>query len=343
LEKIEMKKTLVAVAAMAAVTGAMADVTIYGTIDQAYATAKVSTITSTSKVSGLAGVQNGGSAIGFKGSEDLGGGMKAYFQQELGLSTDSNDRTGTTLGANAIDGTATGYSNGLENRNSFVGLSGGFGDVKLGRMYNMAFYNAIAADPLGYSGVAGYAVGYAGAGGALRQSNTILYTLPTIAAGVGIQVAKVAGETVTTTAAPTKTGDSTSYGVTYAAGPLYAGITGETSTTTATTKTKNSTSTITYDLGMVKVGYGAGKTTLGTTYTKAGAVSLTVPLGALTLGYSSGDSKTNSTGSEVKTKISQYGAMYALSKRTTAYAQSGKNSATALNSSVTAFGILHNF
>jgi hypothetical protein len=93
------------------------------------------------------------------------------------------------------------------------------------------------------------------------------------------------GETFTTTAAPTKTGDSTSYGVTYAAGALYAGITGETITALQTTKTKNSTTTITYDLGMVKVGYGMGKTATGTDYNKGNAFSITVPVGALTLAF----------------------------------------------------------
>jgi len=325
LEKIEMKKTLVALAAISAVTGAMAQATIYGTVDQAYTSSKTTTAASTSKTTSIGGTWNGGSAIGFKASEDIGNGMKAFAQYEFGVSADQPDTAG------------------MENRNSFVGLSGGFGSVSIGRMYNFAFNNAIANDPMGFSGTGGYAVGYAGAGGSSRQSNMIAYTLPSIATGVGIQVGKAMGETVTTTAAPTKTNDSTSWGLTYAAGALYVGTTGETLITTATTKTKNSTTTITYDLGMVKVGYGLGKTALGTTYTKGNAMSVTVPVGALTLGYSSGDVKTNSSGTEVKTKNSEYGAMYALSKRTNAYVQSGKVSATATSTNVYAIGVKHDF
>jgi len=326
LEKIEMKKTLVAVAAMAAVTGAMADATIYGTIDQAYESTKATSGTTTTKTTKINGTWNGGSALGFKGSEDLGGGMKAYFQQEIGLSTDQND---------------TSY----ENRLSFIGLSGGFGDVKMGRGYNFAFFNAIANDPLGFSGTGGYAVGYGGAGEGMRNSNMIVYTTPTLAPGLNVQASKVMGEAGTTAAAPTKTGDSTGYALNYTTGALYAGITGETVTETATTKTKNSTTTITYDLGMVKVGYGAGKTTLGTTYTKAGAMSITVPLGAVTLGYSSGDvkAKASATAAETTTKYSQYGAMYALSKRTNAYLHTGKQSATASSQNVYAIGLKHDF
>jgi predicted porin len=72
-------------------------------------------------------------------------------------------------------------------------------------------------------------------------------------------------------------------------------------------------------------------------------MSVTVPLGALTLAYSSGDVKTNSTGTEVKTKVYQYGALYALSKRTNAYLQTGKQSATATSTNIYAVGVKHDF
>ena len=320
----------------------MADATVYGVIDQAYTSTKITTATTTTKQTAIAGTWNG-SLVGFKGSEDLGGGMKAFFQQEIGLSTDSNDRTGITTTTDAT-GATTGVLNGVENRNSFVGLSGGFGAVQIGRQYNFAFLSAIANDPLGFSGIGGYAIGFGGPGGSTRTSNMIAYTVPTIAAGLGIQVGKAQGETFTTTAAPTKTGDSTSYGVTYAAGDLYAGITGETITATATTKTKNSTTTITYNLGMAKVGYGMGKTATGTDYNKGNAFSITVPVGALTLAFSSGDQKLKvGTAAEVKTKLSQYGAHYSLSKRTTGYLQSGKQSTTTTSQNIYAVGIKHDF
>jgi predicted porin len=160
-------------------------------------------------------------------------------------------------------------------------------------------------------------------------------------------VGKAMGETVTTTANTTKANDSTSYGVTYAAGAFYAGVTGETVTgaTAAASKIKHSTTAITYDLGMVKVGYALGKTTEGTDYDKANAFSITVPVGALTLAYSSGDGKSKSgTTAEAKTKISQMGAMYSLSKRTTAYFQTGKvTAATITSTNITAIGVKHTF
>ena len=337
-----MKKTLVAVAAMAAVTGAMADATIYGTIDAAYTSQKaVTSATNTNKTTSIGATNNGNSAIGFKGSEDLGGGLKVSFQQEIGLSTDQNDTAVTSNTGLA----AQKNNNGYENRNSFIGLSGGFGGVTIGRQYNLAFYNIIANDPMGFSGLGSYAA--AAAGNPNRTSNMIIYTAPTVATGVGIQVSKALGETTTTTASPTKTNDSTAWGLTYANGPLYVGTTSESVTNAApSNKTKNSSTTITYDLGMAKVGYGISKTALDSTYSKGGMTSITVPVGAITAFYSSGDVKSvaSAGAAETKTKASQYGANYSLSKSTYAYVQTGKTSTSATSStSGYAVGLIKSF
>jgi predicted porin len=303
----------------------MAQATIYGVIDQAYESTKTTAGVNTTKTTKLNSTWNG-SLIGFKAAEDLGSGMKAFAQYEMGVNPDQNDPSPTF------------------NRNSFVGLSGGFGSVQVGSQYNFAFFNAITADPFGFTGTSGYAVGYGGPGNSLRQSNLIAYTAPSFVPGVGVQVGKAMGETNSVNGSA-KTGDSTSYGVTYASGALYAGVTGETVTGALTTsaKTKNSTTTITYDLGMVKVGYGLGKTTAGTLYNKGNALSVTVPVGALTLAVSTGDRKTNASGAEVKTKVSQYGAIYAMSKRTSAYLQTGKQSAPTTSTNMYAIGLRHDF
>jgi len=331
LEKIEMKKTLVAVAAMAAVTGAMAQATIYGTIDAAYTsqTAKTSA-TNTNKTTSIGGTNNGGSAIGFKASEDLGNGLKASFQQEIGLNTDENGGPGD----------AQGY----ENRNSFVGLSGGFGDLKIGRQYNFAFYNVISNDPMGFSGLNTFVA--AGAGGVARTSDMIVYTAPTLIPGVGIQVAKAMGEAVTSTAAPAKTGDSTSYALTYSNAGLYVGTTSESVVTTATSKTKHTTTTATYNFGMVKVGITSTKTALGTAYAKGSMTSISAPIGDATVWYSSGDLKqaASATSAQITTKGSQYGVNYSLSKMTYVYVQAGKTSTSATSStSGYALGMIKNF
>lgn len=75
-------------------------------------------------------MQNNSSRFGFKGVEDLGGGLKAGFQLESGFNSD--------------DGTASGWThktNGLSfARQSEVNLSGGFGMVRLGNFTPESYY-----------------------------------------------------------------------------------------------------------------------------------------------------------------------------------------------------------
>jgi predicted porin len=59
------------------------------------------------------GISSNASRIGFKGSEDLGGGLKGIWQIESGLNLDEQNGT-------------------LASRNSFVGLSGGWGTALIG-------------------------------------------------------------------------------------------------------------------------------------------------------------------------------------------------------------------
>ncbi len=346
----------------------MADVTIYGTIDQAYQSTKVTdpgSLLSTDgsyKNTNITGTNNGGSAIGFKGSEDLGGGLKAFFQQEIGLNTDSNGGPQTAAGGQSAGD--------YENRNSFVGLSGGFGSIQVGRQYNFAFYNIIANDPMGFSGLGTYAA--AAAGNAARTDKMIAYTLPTFVPGVKVELGKAYGNATVTTASPRKEGDSTSWALAYSNGALYAGFTGE-SVIDATSKVKYSSGTVTYDLGMVKIGYGTSKSTdpnatlaeasskpiytggggdYAPTSYKGEMTSITVPInGSLSAFYSTGSlSQDDGTGA-LKTKASQLGANYSLSKRTTVYLQTGKTktdlpspyAANSMSTSGYALGVLHSF
>src|SRR5665647_703578 len=116
-----MKKSLVALAALAVVGAASAQssVTLYGYGDmgigqsvQSVAHAITGTSEETQFNPSLADV--GGVRIGMRGSEDLGGGLKANFQLE----------------SNAYDenGNGSGF-----NRATWFGISGGFGAVQLGR------------------------------------------------------------------------------------------------------------------------------------------------------------------------------------------------------------------
>jgi len=350
-----MKKTLVAVAAMAAVTGAMAQASIYGTIDQAYYSAK-STDSSglTSKTTGIAGVNNGGSAIGFKATEDLGNGIKVYFQQEIGLYTEKNGgpNSNTVVDSISVDSGGA-YSshtttslNLYENRNSFLGISGAFGSLQVGRQYNLAFYNIIANDPMGFSGLSSYLA--AGAGNPARTDQLAVYTLPSFVPGLNLQLGKAFGNTAVTSTNSLKTGDSTSWAANYSANGLYLGFTNETVIgATDVAKEKYGSVTVTYDFGMAKVGYSTTKTTISIASLKGESTSITVPVGGgLSVFYNLNALKSDDgAGTTGKMKGTQLGGNYALSKRSTVYLQTGKAKVDNALTSTSGFalGLLHAF
>jgi len=151
-----MKKSLLAVAAMTAFTGAaqaQSSVTVYGNLDIGVAQDTNVNKTSTTTISDRSGRTTGAgigglstSLFGLRGSEDLGGGLKANFLLEYGLGDVGNGANGngapsatnaeTTASSNSgvynsTSGTNTG---GFGARYSWVGLqSNKFGEVRLGR------------------------------------------------------------------------------------------------------------------------------------------------------------------------------------------------------------------
>jgi len=119
-----MQKKLIAlaVAGMVAAPVAMAqsNVTIYGVVDAFLGYHK----TGSAKKTVVNGGGLSGSRIGFRGTEDLGNGLKAVFTLEYGIANDVNAGIGTNQ-PNA--------------RQQFVGLQGGFGTISLGRQYSPGF------------------------------------------------------------------------------------------------------------------------------------------------------------------------------------------------------------
>src|SRR5665647_2486668 len=124
-----MKKTLVALAALAVVGAASAQssVTIYGAVDAAYNYASADLVTGNQSKSFLGSSQLGSSKLGFKGVEDMGGGLQAVFKLEMGLNNDSGAGKGINTNNQATGATAAGAL--AFNRYSYVGLAGGFGEV----------------------------------------------------------------------------------------------------------------------------------------------------------------------------------------------------------------------
>jgi predicted porin len=326
----------------------MAQATIYGTIDQAYYSMKsTSALGVTSKTTGIAGVNNGGSAIGFKATEDLGNGIKVYFQQEIGLKTEANGGPySTTADDSTGDGSGTVDVYNYENRNSFVGISGAFGSLQVGRQYNLAFYNVIANDPMGFSGLASFAPALAG--NPARTDQLAVYTLPSFVPGLNLQLGKAFGNTAVTSTNSLKTGDSTSWAANYSANGLYIGFTNESVIgTTDALKEKYGSVTATYDFGMAKVGYSTTKTTISIASLKGSATSITVPVGGgLSVYYNLNDLKTDDgAGTTAKYKGTQLGGNYALSKRSTVYLQTGRTKVDGATTATSGFaiGLLHGF
>lgn len=145
-----MKKSLIALAALAATSAfAQSSVTMYGNIDVGYGTNKTTNLNGTvaTKSSGVMDGSYAGSRIGFRGTEDLGGGLKANFVIEQGFAPTAadgfNKRTGSAF--HQVDNAGT-YSTG-NNRQSFVGVSGGFGEIRAGYQYTNS-YDLVAFNDL---------------------------------------------------------------------------------------------------------------------------------------------------------------------------------------------------
>lgn len=111
------KRVLVAVIAAAMPLLAKADVTIYGSIRGGIDSLEYNGKTTT-------GVDDYNSRIGFKGSEDLGNGLKAVWQLENGFTVNGAGGTGSASGT-------------LANRTSFVGLQGSFGKLTVGNQLDI--------------------------------------------------------------------------------------------------------------------------------------------------------------------------------------------------------------
>jgi predicted porin len=165
------------------------------------------------------GIDNGGlsgSRIGFKGTEDLGNGLKAIFVLEYALSLDQN----TGIGAGTY-GTANANNTGLQARQQLVGLSTKAGDVTLGRQYAPGYYT-LSMDPLAASAAlsvvdAAQSTAQAAirAGSAARWNNSVNYKTANWG-GFTAQATYAAGEYYNEVAM----GESYGIGADYAAGPV---------------------------------------------------------------------------------------------------------------------------
>jgi predicted porin len=310
-----MKKTLVAMAAFAAVSSfAQSTVTLYGVADVWFGSAK-GVFAGTTGLPGTASqtVLNtgglSGSRFGLRGSEDLGGGLKANFVMENGHNTDT--------GAAAQGGLLFG-------RQTYVGMSGGFGEVRLGRQYSAYDEARGALDTVGHtsfsSTVSGGAWERVGNHYTFRVNNQIRYATPNMG-GFSAAFAYGLGENKTTTVGA---GRVLSLHGLYANGPLTAAIAYQTE------KAVGNANALTnilvggaYDLGVAKINLEMNNAKLANVdKDREFAFGVAVPFGATTvsLAYGTATNKAVAGGATLEKGNSfSLQAVHALSKRTDIY------------------------
>jgi predicted porin len=334
-----MKKSLTALAALV-VTGlasAQSSVTLFGVVDAGVsyqsATSRSATTGLTSKQSQWS-VSNSGynsSRIGFRGTEDLGGGLAASFWLEAPISNDD--------GSNALAFT----------RRSTVSLSGGFGEIRLGRDYSATFWNDTVFDPFGTNGSGSSVINTVSGSSALgntnyvRASNMVGYFLPPNLGGFYGQFQYGLNEAVKTSATDTTAATSTSAGryvggrFGYANGPLDVALSvGQNiavDTTTLTRKIQTINLGASYDFGPVKL-FGELSNVKNKFDLAAGdthdtyngyLIGATVPVGAgmIRASYSTvryNEGAAGITGEDPRANKFAIGYVHNLSKRTALYA-----------------------
>lgn len=370
-----MKKTLIALAALAA-TGAFAQssVTIDGIMDAGFQSINYKGTTASD-------IGNNGSStsqINFRGSEDLGGGLKAEFRFESDWNTVSNRGNTGAAAASGADGskvTTASFGNG-ELR---VGLAGNFGRVDFGAVNYNSLTTFLMGQPFGTAVGGGFRASFgtdaastSGFGGsAVRSDNAFKYTSPNLS-GFTITLYNVAKNT--------KASSSTQYtssvggfnhngaseiGVNYSNGPLNASFSQNASDST--------------DVGGVGTGQIATLRTLAVNYsigngltlyllnqrssgpasvdTASTAISASYTMGNHVLMALLGNGTNGGTGSNGTTNtMTGLGYDYNLSKRTAAYVRyesindnlgivtySGLTAGTDTVRTRTAIGLRHNF
>ena len=359
-----MKKTLVAIAALAAfgAASAQSSVTLYGRIDAAIGSQKTTQggNTTTGVVGagyndkGIQMISGGrtGSRWGLRGSEDLGGGLKANFTLEQGFNID--------------DGTAVVAARQFH-RTAKVGLSGGFGSLDVGRQYDVvdtmyANYDSMgsssnysangalttctsAASPNAHAGAVGDCV--------IRQDNSVIYTTPKMG-GLSASAMWAPGENKTAAASAGK-----SYGVmvNYGNGPIGIGAGYQSNKASgAVAATTHYILGAQYDLGVAKLfgQYASGKVksaAAGARYEDKGfSLGAVVPFGAARLiaAYAKEDTDNNAGAKMMTTKAFGLMAQYDLSRRTSVYAayrnlRSDPVAAAQIKTVNYGLGLVHNF
>lgn len=318
-----MKKSLIALAVLAASGAAMAQssVTIYGLADVwvgsqkgeatdffgvANATSLEEAAAAGAFVGGKSNTKMGsgglnGSRIGFKGTEDLGGGLKVVFKLEQGIDLTNGDAK--------VAGSAF-------SRQSYVGLAGGFGEVTFGGTWT-AMDDVIGASNSGFDSAlsASKNVLVANAVYADHPGSTIKYVSPSFGGFSGGFSYSMDGDSAVKE-------DVTDFSLSYANGPIAANFAYQTQgDVDGSDDLKITALNGSYDLGVAKLLASYGQTKIADLKSTDYQFGVDVPLSAA-LTLSAGYAQSKDNGVLADGKRTGYGVAvgYSLSKRTTAYA-----------------------
>ncbi len=309
-----MQKSLIALAALATLSGAalaQSSVTIYGRLDASVGANKAGAPSTARSVSQLESGLLTTSRLGFRGTEDLGGGMSAIFQLEGALNVDN--------------GTANGFR---FDRVSIVGLQAGFGTVKLGRhdtsfddirditVSSALWDSEFSPTKIAYANsVGGVAVGHA-TDYSSRADNQIRYESPNFGgftAGVSYGLDEQA--------APIKR-DVTAFNLRYRAGGLDAGLGyQEQDNEVAASKREYTTLAAAYNFGAFRVSGGYNMAEQGAIESDGFVIGANMPMGPWDFSVAYAYNKSENAGVDsAKSKGLSLGATYSMSKRTRLYA-----------------------
>lgn len=306
-----IKNTAVALAALGLAAAAQADVTIYGKLDAGF---RKSIGSEDREIA-----TSGDSRIGFKGTEDLGGGLSAFFGMEHRFFPDTGVQDGDMFWK--------GYSK--------VGLSGAFGTVGLGRQYTAAFLMVQnKVDPFAGDTVAQVRDVAMRVGGItkVRVNNSVAYDFAAGGFKVGATVAEAAGNGTGVDHKPM------SLAASYATGPFFAAAGFE---NPAGDKDKQWNLAFGYKVGPVDLtaGYADG-TTNADLEAKGYALGMNWAVGTMDIKAAYGVQRVDGETTVQKLGL---GLHYNLSKRTTIYADVGHDSKAATEKTGYDLGIRHWF
>jgi len=364
-----MKKSLIALAVLAAAGSASAQssVTLFGIVDATLAWGRGSAADRFQ----LTNSGYNSSRLGFRGREDLGGGMFATFWLEATVNNDNGTGGGTGLNNQAYGGGATGTCtvsgatpavvgvpvtctstvalNGTQgltfNRRSYVSLGGNWGEVLMGREYTPQFWNLTVFDPFGTNGVGTTQTLNSIITGvtAVRASNAIQYSLPRNLGGFYGQAMYYLGENLKTGAATEDDGHGYGVRVGFASGPFNVAL-AMSRTEYAAGDVRQNNIGGQWDFGVAKLMGHISRDEAGATDGSGWLIGALVPVGPGEIRVAASQYKTDVVaGTDPRARKLALGYVHNLSKRTALYAtyarvKNNGASASALNGATTGLG-----